>query len=441
MVMNASKSFLFSLAKRHYAAAASPKAASCSSKEVQVTTLPNKMRIASMESPLPGLCKVAVAIKAGSRYEKPDNLGVSHILRSSAGLTTKCASHFAISKNIQQIGATFSATSDRETIVYMLETNNENVECGLQYLKYAMVGQEFRPWELTDNIPRIKYEIAIVPPQVKVIDMLHKAAYRTGLGNSIFVKKYNIKKIGTETLQHFVATNFLTNRTSVAGVGIDHNTLMHFGEALGFSCEEGETSKAKYYGGEMRKDTNSHLAYAIIAGESAGLNKKEVFAYAVLRHALGTGPSTKRGVGCSPLCKAVANSLGPATAQALAMAHADSGLFGVLISCSPEDANNVVLSVMKALKAGVTDSDVNRAKAQLTSQLLYCSESADTLLNDIVNQCALMGGAKSPAHLLSDIAAVTTSEVQQALQKIVSGKKSMAAIGSIHNVPYLADII
>lgn len=68
---------------------------------------------------------------------------------------------------------------------------------------------------------------------------------------------------------------------------------------------------------------------------------------------------------------------------------------------------------MKALKSGVTDADVKRAKAMLTTQLLYCSESADTLLNDIVNQCALMGGAKTPALLVSDIAAVTTAEVQQ----------------------------
>lgn len=66
-----------------------------------------------------------------------------------------------------------------------------------------------------------------------------------------------------------------------------------------------------------------------------------MFAYAVLRLALGCGPSIKRGAGNSPLCKAVANSLGPSTAQALAMAHSDSGLFGVLISCLPEDANHV----------------------------------------------------------------------------------------------------
>ncbi|MCS4559052.1 hypothetical protein L9G74_21775, partial [Shewanella sp. C32] len=67
-------------------------------------------------------------------------------------------------------------------------------------MKKAITGQEFRPWELSDNISRIKVELASLPPQAKVIDLIHTAAFRSGLGNSIFVRDFNIKKLNSETL-------------------------------------------------------------------------------------------------------------------------------------------------------------------------------------------------------------------------------------------------
>ncbi|KAK9502582.1 hypothetical protein O3M35_011330 [Rhynocoris fuscipes] len=437
--MNISRICLSFLPKRFYAAQPKP-SGTCLQSELKTDTLSNKIVVASYDSPVPGLCKVAVAVRAGSRYESHDNLGVSHVLRSSAGLSTKHATHFAISKNLQQIGATLSATSDRETIVYMLETTVDNLDCGLQYLKYSICGQEFRPWELSDNLPRLKYELAIVPPEVKVLDMIHKAAYRSELGNPLFAKKDRISKISAETLQQFVTCNFLSSRTSVAGIGVDHEVLKSFAEGLDYPTHEGETACSPYHGGEVRKEKNLPFVHSIIAAESCGLNKKDVFAFAVLRYALGAGSNVSSGIGCSPLSRVLGNSLGPVSARAISISHSDTGLFGVYIKCVPEDAVNAVPAVIKALKSGVTAEDINRGKAQLKSQLLFCAESADDLVHDIANQCALIKCARSPMQLSQEVESVTANQVKQALDKVVAGKKSMASLGNIFCVPYLSDI-
>lgn len=56
----------------------------------------------------------------------------------------------------------------------------------------------FKPWELKDNMTRVKVELAMRDPSTLALDMLHKAAFReTGLGNSIFVANHNIGKIST----------------------------------------------------------------------------------------------------------------------------------------------------------------------------------------------------------------------------------------------------
>lgn len=51
----------------------------------QVTKLPSGLVIASLENYSPA-SRIGVLVKAGSRYETADNLGVTHLLRQAASL-------------------------------------------------------------------------------------------------------------------------------------------------------------------------------------------------------------------------------------------------------------------------------------------------------------------------------------------------------------------
>lgn len=52
---------------------------------IQVTKLPNGLVIASLENYSPA-SRIGVLVRAGSRYEAIDNLGVTHMLRLAASL-------------------------------------------------------------------------------------------------------------------------------------------------------------------------------------------------------------------------------------------------------------------------------------------------------------------------------------------------------------------
>lgn len=105
--------------------------------------------------------------RAGSRYETPDNLGVTHVLRVAAGLSTKNASQFAIIRNIQEVGARLTCSNDREIISYTLEGTRLSLEKSLPFLTEVATQNCFRPWEISDQEPRLRLELAITPPQVK----------------------------------------------------------------------------------------------------------------------------------------------------------------------------------------------------------------------------------------------------------------------------------
>lgn len=107
-----------------------------------------------------------ILFRAGSRNETADTLGAAHVLRIAAGLSTRNSTHFSIVRHIQQVGAKLTASSDREVIAYTLEGTRKAVEDTLPFLTEVVTQQVFKPWEISDNVPRLRLELAQRPPQV-----------------------------------------------------------------------------------------------------------------------------------------------------------------------------------------------------------------------------------------------------------------------------------
>lgn len=88
------------------------------------------------------------------------------MLRACAGLSTANASQFTIIRNIQEVGANLSVSSDRELIAYTLEGTRDAVEKTIPFLTEVATKQIFKPWEVSDNEYRLRLELATRPPQV-----------------------------------------------------------------------------------------------------------------------------------------------------------------------------------------------------------------------------------------------------------------------------------
>lgn len=421
-------------------AAACPSSSPAGLGQVKTTVLPNKLVVASVDSILP-ISTVSVLFKAGSRYEKPDNLGTTHMLRIAAGLTTKDSTQFGITRNLQEIGATLSCDTDRETVAYTLQSALDKLDTGLKFLQDVAVEQVFKPWELSDNIPRLKYELAGVSPYSKLLDAVHKAAFRSGLGNSIYCPDYLVGKHSSESLQHYVKSHFTTNRTAVVGVGVDHSELVCFAQNLPLESGAGPAeSPSKYYGGDVRIDTAGDLTHVAVAVEGACLkNTKEVLAFGILQHVLGVGPAVKWGSGASPFSKAVGGAVGsePFAVTGFNASYSDSGLFGFVASSPANIAGKVVESAVKLLKSGnVSSADVARGKAQLKAAILLAQEGSITAAEDLGTQAVLLGNILSGPAAVAAVDSITDAEVNAAASRVKSGKLSVAGIGQLANVPY-----
>ncbi|XP_058125199.1 cytochrome b-c1 complex subunit 2, mitochondrial [Anopheles ziemanni] len=424
-------------AARGYAAHAQAAAASRGSGEVQTTTLPNKLVVASAE-PNAAVSRISIIFRAGSRNETGDSLGAAHVLRAAGGLSTKTATAFGITRNIQQAGGSLTTSADREVVTYSVAVTKDHLETGLKYLEATATGQVFKPWELAELTPVIRNELARLPSEVQAVDLLHKAAFRGGLGNSVFCPDYLVGKHSSETMQHYFAANCTTNRAAVAGVGVDHQLLVGFAQSLALESGAGSANKSTFNTGEVRRDGAGSRAAVAVAAQAVGWDSlKEATAFWVLHHAAGLGPVTKRGANNGVLTKA----LGDVNCSSLFNGYSDNGLFGFIVSGDAKNAGKAVEAGAKALKSlSVSDADVARGKALTLLNLAEATENHSSLLTQLGDEAALLGQVYKQSDLIAAVNSVSTSDVQAAARKVASSKLAIGAVGNLAHVPHLCEL-
>ncbi|XP_054009054.1 cytochrome b-c1 complex subunit 2, mitochondrial [Hylaeus anthracinus] len=423
---------------RHYAAAATAPSSASTAPESQV--LGNKVTVAALDNNSP-IAQVSIVFRAGSRNETYDTQGVAHHLRIAAGLGTSEASCFAITRNIQQLGGNLMATVDRESTAYTLQITRNNLSDALKFLECVATKQVFKPWEVSDEQPRLKYELLSLPDETKVIELLHKAAYRTGLGYSLYTPKRQLGKIGTETLQHFVNTWCTAPRCAVVGTGVSLSELSAFAANLELGSGDPTNEASRYYGGEIRKERSSDLTNVAVAVEGVtAKNEQDALACAVLQRATGAEPRVKWGGSASPLQKQLSSAAGtePFAVSTFNASYSDSGLFGVVLCSTPNAAGSLTQAAFKWLKSmKLSDADVARGKAILKAEVLNAADNVNASLENLQYEVLTKGKGSTPESLVAAVDNVSASSVKSIADKLSGGRLTMASIGDLKTVPYL----
>lgn len=268
---------------------------------------------------------------------------------------------------------------------------------------------------IADSLPRVKVDIANISQQVRAAELLHSAAFRTALGNSLFVANHKVGKISSETLQHFFASNFTTNRAAVAGVNVDHQMLSGFAQSLSLNSGAGTQNACKFNGNaEARCESGGRSAsVAVAVGGASWANPQEALAFEILQNAAGVGPATKRGANNGALTKVISSAAPSVAATTLNATYSDNGLFGFIVSGPAKEVGAAVEAGVKTMKScSVSDEDIARGKANLKAAIAFAYDSDSTLITALAGQGALLGGAQSLKQALDAVDAVSSSNVK-----------------------------
>lgn len=394
--------------------------------------------------------RVAVYVRAGSRYEPDDAPGISHFMKASAGLTTQDSSIFGIARYMERNGASFKVSVDREHIVYQVDCLRNNLNRVLGFIDDTIHKPEFRAWELVDVVrPRLLEELNQLKNNQSYLanEALHKVAYRGGLAHSTMIPEHMITKINNSHLFDYLERNFVLSRMAFVGVGVDENDLrdtIDQGFKLNGSEYKGVSGQSRYVGGEARIQANFPATMVNFAVEGRPVSDlRGQAALEIIGTILGDTKQTylKYGIGGPKSLSALLVPTSPYfKASIINISHSDTGLFGFSITGPKDflkDGVKRAVNHVKKVISNVSDADIKSAKSTLKARSLVLSEDPDAIFKDLGVRHSNGVAGQSP---LDHLEKITKKEVQDVASKLLKSKPTIVAIGNPRFVPYLDEL-
>merc|ERR1711997_1301619 len=429
----------FNIGERYASQVATVSATSSATKS-QSTQLPSGVGVHSLDNGS-AISSVAILVKAGSRHETSDNFGVNHAIRLAAGLTSGKATSFSACRSIQQAGAKVDVGVSREYTLYLSQSPRTAVGEVMEFVTGFIDSPAFKPWDIGDHVsPRLAHSVGNIDNFTLTNELLHQAAFRDGLGNSLHSPDYMVGKHGPAMLRDFHERNYTADRMVVLGLNVDHEQAVSCGEMLTMGKGAGVAAAPSQFhaGQELRHpsaDQDAVLALATSASSAA--NVKDAVATRLLQYVLGLGPKIKRGSDHGQLNKALSKINGLSSVSSLNYSYSDAGLLGAMIACESRVAGQVLESVAAALRSiSVTEDELAAAKKAIRIDL----EDASPVTTVETMAVNLSLGAKeviSPAQMVTMFENVSLADIQAVAKKLQAAKFSMGACGGLGDLPYI----
>ena len=409
---------------------------------VKIKTYANGLRLVvhSCEGAYSVSCGVLVG--AGSRYETPENNGISHFLEHMTFKGTPTRTPFAISDDIDKIGGQINAFTNKETTCYYVRSVAENTEKAVEVLSDIFFNSTFKDEELDRERDVILEEINMVEdtPDDLCFDLLSEAHFgNTGLGATILGPKKNIERFNRNDVIKYRDAFYMPE-----------NTVVSFAGKISF--EEAEALCDKYFANNFTrsgfvrpkidatfiggsKTVNKDIEQAHICfgfkGEKYASDKTD--ALSLMNAALGGGMS-------SVLFQKVREEMGLAySVYSFVSAYLDCGSLCIYAGVSPKNqtkATEAIFSELHAFKKrGLTESEFLRGKEQMRGSFVFSRESMSSQMLLYAKYLLYTGELFDFDKRLAEINAVTLAEVNEYLRNtdIESYSSAVVARKSKHS--------
>ena len=147
---------------------------------VRVSRLANGLRVASDSMTTVETASVGIWVGVGTRHEKKEMNGVSHLLEHMAFKGTHRRSAIAIAEEIEAVGGHINAYTTRESTAYYVRVLKEDVPLGVDLIADILQHSTMENEELERERTVILQEIhqAQDTPEDVVFDNFQQAAFR-----------------------------------------------------------------------------------------------------------------------------------------------------------------------------------------------------------------------------------------------------------------------
>jgi len=420
--------------------------------ETKVSTLKNKLRVATEDNHGAKTTTVGVWINAGSRHETEKSNGIAHLIEHLAFKGTKKRSELDLETEAESYGIQLSAHSGRELTSIQARCLASDVPKAVELLADVVLHSSFSDTEVNRarNVIIRELEEAEADSNLVAMDYLYATAYQgTPLGKSVLGTTESLRSLTTKDVTNFVGTQYKAPHMvlSAAG-GVDHSELVslagkYFSDAsLTYDREIPANSRCRFTGSEIRaRYDDLPLAHVAIAIEGPGHGHRDSMSMQVAQTIVGSWDRTH--FAGKHLASRLASACGQEemchSFQSFYSKYSDTGLWGLRFVADRLTIEDMMFNVQgewMRLCASVTEFEVERAKNQLKMDLMTRLGAANTACNALARQVLYGGKALSLAELDAEIDAVTARSVRDACMKYIYDKcPAVSGLGPVEALP------
>ena len=413
---------------------------------VEITRLPTGLTVVTDAMPHLESASLGVWVGAGSRDERSDEHGISHLLEHMAFKGTKRRTARQIAEEIEAVGGDLNAATSVESTSYYARVLRADVPLAIDVLSDILSNPTFDPEELQREQNVIVQEIGAAEdaPDDLVFDKLQETAFPgQSVGRSILGTRDTVKSFDRKRLAAYLTRNYRAPDMVVAAAGaIEHGALVEqvakqFESFAGTAAPVPEP--AHFKGGTYIERRDLEQVHVALAMPGVPQRDPNLFSMQVFTSVLGGGMSSRlfqevreiRG-----LCYAI---------YAFHAPYSDTGMFGLYAGTDaadlPELMRVVVAEIANASET-ITEVEIARAKAQMKAGLLMALESSGARAEQLARQMFAWGRPMPLAELVTKIEAVTVESARAAGRALIArGRPAIAALGPGSGLESAASIV
>jgi len=382
---------------------------------------------------------IGVWVKVGSRYEAPDENGISHFLEHMFFKGTRKRTTKDIAIDIDSMGGDMNAFTSRENTAFYIKILDEYLESGIELLSDIFVNSVFPEDELEKEKKIIKEEIKMVEdtPDDYIHDLFNQTIWGlNGLGQSILGRRETVASFTRNDILSHIRKYYGTKDIVISCAGhFDPEGLMtllarRFGRLRqGSQPKEGAPPEFQRNVRIVAKDMAE--AHICIGVPGIRHTDDDRYAFYILNTVLGAGVSSR-------LFQEIREKRGLAySVYSFTSSYKDTGLWGVYAGVSRKkirEAADLIIHEMLHLRETLTDSELERAKQHLKGNLILGLESTTSRMNNIARQEINFGKYMSPDEIIRSVDKVDPGEVKDLCDRLVKKHLFAAtAYGPIRN--------
>lgn len=395
---------------------------------IEEALMSNGVRVITSHMPHVRSVSIGFWLSCGSRDDEEEASGTAHFIEHMLFKGTEKRTAKQLAQEVDCIGGQMNAFTSSEHTCYYIKVLDTHADEAFELLSDMFLHSLFAEADIKKEKQVILQEFDMYEdnPEDFIQDKFFAYIWQKHpLGRSILGSRKSIRKINRNDLAKFMAKFYTPDNLVVAVAGnVKHSEVCQFvdkylGELSG-KAEKAKHCLPEFSYGKKALYRDIEQTQVICGVPGIPINGEKWYAVNVLNNIFGASASSR-------LFQYIREEKGLAYfIYSMLSSYSDTGVFTINAGVKPENTKQLLALLNEQIKTfvaqGITDAELNKAKEQITSNLLMGLESSGGHMHRIGKLSVSSLPLLSIEDVVANVYNVTKENVEQVAQFLFADK-------------------